>query len=136
MSGGDYILGPTMRIGAGYTHSWKHAQRHYNAFERNGVSVNHVWLLGRGTFLLSNGVLNYDNFNQPDAALSAKERRDTTWRASATYGVPLTLLHPKLQDLLLAFTYEYYQALSTVENFAYTNNKIGTLLTYKFDLGF
>lgn len=135
-AGGDYVLTPTNRVGLGYLHTWKHAASHFNQFGRDGIIADDIWLLGKGTFLLSNVTFNYDQYDQPDLALSARYRRDTTVRASATYGLPLTLAHPALKDLVLTFTYEYYHALSSVENFAYSNNKIGTLLTYKFDLGF
>lgn len=134
--GGDYVLTPTNRIGGGYQRTLKRAGKPYNAFDRNGLLLNDIWLLGKGTFLLTNVVLDYDMYRDPDVALSAKLRRDTTLRASATYGVPLTLVHASLKDFIMTFTYEYYQATSSVENFAYTNDKIGTLLTYKFDLGF
>ena len=135
-AGFDYVLNPTMRVGAGYLHTWKHAAKHYNQFGRDGLLADYIWLLGKGTFLLSNFTFNYDQYDQPDVALSSKYRRDTTFRASATYGLPLNLAHPALKDFLMTFTYEYYHALSNIENFGYSNNKIGTLLTYKFDVGF
>lgn len=134
--GGDYVVTPSMRVGLGYLHAWKHAAKRYNQFGRDGLLLDDVWLLGKGTFLLANATLTFDEYDQPDVALSTRYRRDTTLRASATYGLPLELAHPALKDLLLTFTYEYYQANSTLKNFGYTNNKIGTLLTYKFDLGF
>ncbi len=135
-AGFDRVLTPTMRFGAGYTHGFKHAGKHYNAYQRDGLSLNHIWLVGGGTFLMSNAALTYDRYDQPDTVLSSKFRRDTALRASATYGVPLSLLQDRLKDFLWTFSYEYYQALSSVQNFAYTNNKVGTLLTYKWDLGF
>lgn len=134
--GGDYVLTPVNRIGAAYQRTLKRAGKPYNAFDRNGLLLNDIWLLGKGTFLLANAALDYDMYRDPDVALSRKLRRDTTIRASLTYGVPLQLVHKSLQDFVMTFTYEYYQAMSTVENFSYTNDKIGTLLTYKFDLGF
>jgi hypothetical protein len=56
-------------------------------------------------------------------------------RLSGTLGAPLSVLHPRLADLILTFTYEYYEALSNVENYAYTNNKIAAMLTYRWEVG-
>lgn len=134
--GGDYVLTPTMKIGGSYTHTIKHAREHYNAFERDAFGANHIWLLGKGTFLLSNATISYDRYDEADRAISRNYRRDFTARASATYGAPLTLVHKSLKDLLMTFTYEYYNAQSTIRNYAYSNNKLATMITYKWDLGF
>jgi hypothetical protein len=134
--GADYVLTPTMKVGAGLQHGVKRAHKHINAYQRDGLLLNHLWLVGRGTFLLSNVVMNLDKYRDPDTAISAQTRYDRTLRASATFGVPLALAHPKLGDFIWTLTYEYYHALSTVENYAYTNNKLATLVTYKWDLGF
>ncbi|HVE13500.1 MAG TPA: tetratricopeptide repeat protein [Elusimicrobiota bacterium] len=134
--GGDYVVAPTNRVGLGFQHAWKHASNHIYGFERNALLLNDIWLLGKGTFLLSSLGLQFDDYRQVDEALTAQARHDEILRVAATYGVPLSLVHPALKDLLLTFTYEYYQAMSSVENYAYTNNKLGTLLLYKFDIGF
>ena len=134
--GGDYVLTPKMKAGEGLLHGVKHAHKHINAYQRDGLLLNHIWLLGRGTFLLSNFVMNFDKYHDPDTAISLQTRYDKTFRASATYGLPLALLQPKLKDFLWTFTYEYYHALSTVQNYGYSNNKIATMLTYKWDFGF
>ncbi len=134
-AGGDYIVNPKLRVGLNYDHSIKRAAQHFYSYMRDGVGANAVLLLGKGTFGLLSGNVYYDQYQDPDVALSPVYRRDTITRVDATYGAPLTLLHPKLKDLLFTFTYEYYWAQSSVENYAYTNNKIVGMLTYKWDVG-
>jgi tetratricopeptide (TPR) repeat protein len=134
--GGNYVLNPKMRAGLGLQRTWKHATRHYNAFDRTGLLASHIWLLGKGTFLLSNATLYHDVYKQVDRAISRNARQDTIWRGSATFGAPMTLIHKSLKSLIWTASYEYYHSMSTIQNYSYTNDKIGTMVTYKFDLGF
>lgn len=133
--GGDYQLNPTMRLGVSYAHTEKHASRAYNEFMRESANFSHSWLLGKGMFLISSLTLNWDRYRDPDIVISRRYRRDGTIRANVTYGTPLAFIHKSLKDLVWTATYEYYHAESTVRNYAYTNNKVATLLTYKWELG-
>jgi len=134
-AGADNILNPAMKLGTSIGHGFKHATRDFYAFDRWTAGVNHTWLLGRGAFLLSSFNVNYDLYRAPDTAISVALRKDTAMRANATLGAPLAVLHPRLQDLVLTFTYEYYHALSTVENYAYSNNKVAAMLNYRWEVG-
>jgi tetratricopeptide (TPR) repeat protein len=134
--GGDYMLLPTNRLGLGLTYTVKHAQNNAFTFFRKGLGVTDTWLLGRGMFFLSSVRLNVDNYPYADTAISSGLRRDTTLQADLTYGAPLTLISPRLKDLLFTFTYEYFDSMSTLSNYGYTNDKISGLLTYKWAAGF
>lgn len=133
--GSEHMLGPSMKFGTLLGYTRKDARQDYWAFSRWVAGINHAWLLGHGAFLLSSFTFNYDIYNAPDVALSQTMRRDKTMRASATVGGPLSVIHPRLEDLLWTFTYEYYHALSTVENYAYSNNKVAAMLTYRWEVG-
>ncbi len=136
--GSEHFLGPVMKFGTLLGYTRKDARQDYWAFSRWAAGVNHAWLLGRGAFALSSFTFNYDIYNAADPVLTPVTRimrRDKTLRASGTLGAPLSFLHPRLDDLVLTFTYEYYQALSNVKNYAYTNNKIAGLLTYRWEVG-
>jgi hypothetical protein len=135
MAGADYFFTPTVRGGIALDHSIKHAAQHYYAFERDGVTVNLLKLLGKGSFMMASANANYDQYDEVDLTLSPNYRRDQTFRFDATYGTPLTGLNKHLKDFMFTLTYEYFTALSTVENYAYTNNKVMGLVTYKWDLG-
>jgi hypothetical protein len=136
MLGGDYSILPTNRVGADVLYTVKHAQNDAFSFFRKGVGLTDTWLLGRGTFLLSSFYFNFDNYVYYDPLVSTTMRHDTTFRTGFTYGAPLSLVDARLKDLILTFTYEYYDALSTISNYGYTNNKVSGLLTYKFAAGF
>lgn len=133
--GGWHVLNPTNKLALSFTHTTKHASQHYWAFDRESVDASHTLLLGKGMFLLSSIGLNYDRYWDPDTLVSAKHRHDETGRFSFLLGVPLGLAHPALKDLLGTVNYEYYHAFSNITNYAYTNNKVALLLTYRWELG-
>jgi hypothetical protein len=134
--GGDYTIVPTNRVGVNVLYTVKHAQNNAFAFFRKGFGVTDTWLLGKGMFLLASVHLNVDNYNHPDPNVSAGLRRDTTIQTDVTCGAPLSLLHPKLQDLVFTLNFENYDSMSTIQNYSYTNNKVSGLLTYKWSAGF
>jgi hypothetical protein len=134
-AGLDVVLTPTLRAGIAVDHGIKRAAQRYYSFERNGGTASGTVLLGKGTFALASVTVNDDRYYTPDTAITVDYRRDTTVRASGTYGAPLSLLRAGLKDFMLTLSYEYLQALSTVQNYAYTNNKIMGLLTYRWSLG-
>ncbi|MFI5345889.1 MAG: tetratricopeptide repeat protein [Elusimicrobiota bacterium] len=134
--GGEYSIFPTNRVGLSALYAVKHAQNIAFSYFRKGFGVNDTWLLGKGMFLLTAVRLNVDNYGNADPLVGPGLRRDTILQTDVTYGAPLSLLHPKLQDLVLTLTYENYDAMSTLSNYAYTNNKISGMLTYKWAAGF
>ncbi|HXS99344.1 MAG TPA: tetratricopeptide repeat protein [Elusimicrobiota bacterium] len=134
--GGDYALCPTNRLGLDVLYGVKHAQNIAFTYFRRGFGASDTWLLGKGTFLLTTLRLNVDNYDHADPLVSPGLRRDTIIQTDVTAGAPLSLLHPKLQDLVFTLTYENYDAMSTISNYSYTNNKISGLLTYKWSAGF
>ncbi|MBI5208394.1 MAG: tetratricopeptide repeat protein [Elusimicrobia bacterium] len=132
--GVGYILSPIMRVHGGYTFSAKNAppRNTYNAFDRHAVHVNHALLLGKGMFFLTGLAMNFDLYDARDPAIGRNLREDITYRARLTFGVPLGLAHKYLKDLVFTQTYEYYRAESTVTNYAYDNNKLSSLITYRW----
>jgi hypothetical protein len=134
--GGEYSLCATNRVGLNVLYAVKHAQNIAFTFFRKGFGVSDTWLLGRGMFLLSSVHLNVDNYSNPDPTISAGLRRDTTIQTDVTYGAPLSLLTPKLRDLVFTLTYENFDEMSTIQNYGFTNNKVSGLLTYKWAAGF
>lgn len=129
IGGMDYALGPSMRLGGVYDYATKHAADQIHAFRRDSGTLSHTWLLGNGRFLLSSLNLTNDWYPTPDPTVSVRNRHDHLWHWSETYGVPLG------QKFIWALTYEYFQAVSTLPNYSYTNNKVSTLLTYQWNAG-
>lgn len=128
-----YVLTSSMKINAGVTHVNQGAREKFDAYRRESFTVSDNWLVGRGQFLLTSLTGNYDRYERPEAAISVMRNRiDDTYRARATYGFPMELIARPLASMLWTFTYEYYQALSSIKNYAYSNNKVSTMLTYQF----
>jgi len=129
----------TMRIILHYLYVDKDAKEEYNAYTRNGVELSHMWLLGKGQFLMNTLNFSHDNYEAPDLAISGKNRRDKGLRYRVTYGAPLEFLLigkilPKpFKDITLTVTYEYYRALTNITNYTFTNNKFQGLLTKTFE---
>jgi hypothetical protein len=133
--GASRILTPTNKLTASYTHGMKHAAQAYWAYSREGFELSDLWLTGAGTFVLTTGGVRYDHYSRPDPSVSAANRRDTTWRLALTGGAPLGFIHPAVKDVLATLNYEYFQATSNLVNWAYTNNKISALLTWRWEVG-
>jgi hypothetical protein len=132
-AGSRHFLNPTMLFGTVVGYTIKHAESRFDAFNRYVAGVNHTWLLGRGAFLSSAFILNRDIYYALDSSISSSNRRDTILRADATFGAPLSFIHKRLNDLIVTVNYEYYDALSTIENYAFTNNKVSIMVTYRWD---
>jgi hypothetical protein len=143
-AGTDLVLNPAMKLGLSYTYSTKHANNPIWAFHRNSGTLSHTWLLGKGMFLYSTLTVSYDAYPTPDQTVSVIYRHDNTWHGMTSFGLPLSVfgdlsksgsMTNALRDFVWVFTYDYYQAVSTIPNYAYTNNKFSTLLTYKWNVG-
>lgn len=130
-----FVLTPSMKVSLAATHVDQGAAMPFNAYRRESFTFSHTWILPHGQFLLSSLTGNYDRYQKPELAVSSRNRIDDTYRARATYGFPLGLLSKALSDLVWTFSYEYYDALSSVRNYSYSSNKVSTMLTYKFGFG-
>lgn len=129
-----FMLTPNMKIEVSVAHLNFGAASSFDAYRRETFTVSHSWLLGKGQYLLTSFIANYDRYQAPEAAISAKARRDDTYRVRLTYGFSLGALSRLLKNAGWTMTYEYYQALSNVTNYAYSNNKVSGLLAFKWDL--
>ena len=131
--GAAFTVAPTQRLTAEVGYAQTDARKMYDAYERNSFSLTHTWLLGRGRFLLSGIALELDRYGAPDLAIAKQERSDNRTRFSWTFGQPLGFLGKPFEDLLWTASYEYLNADSNILNYAYSNNKAGTMLTYRWE---
>ncbi|MBI5629883.1 MAG: tetratricopeptide repeat protein [Elusimicrobia bacterium] len=136
-AGAEWQATGSMRLSFNYNRSVKHASRRYNAYNRDSVTVGNALFLGKGLFLIPSATYNYDQYLQNDPSVSTLKRIDKTVKLDVTAGASLGQLHPKLESLLWTVSYEYYDSTrSNLRNYAYINQKISTLLTYRWDVGF
>ena len=133
--GTQFPLGPAMRGGIVVNYSWKRAVYKPYAFQRRGVELTHLWMVGRGIALTVQGTYSDDWYAEPEPLISFKYRHDHSWRANAGLALPLSLVWQPLSDLAWTLNYEYEQALSNLPNYAYTNNAFFTLLSYRWAVG-
>ncbi|MBI4370894.1 MAG: tetratricopeptide repeat protein [Elusimicrobia bacterium] len=133
--GAEYALTPRLKAGLAYVHTIKRASFRAESFNRDGANLHHSWLIGRGMFLSSDLAVNWDSYEGHDPFISASRRRDNTWRARATFGTTLGFLASSLRDFAWTFTYEYFQDVSSLLNYSYTNNKAAAMLTYRWEAG-
>ena len=134
--GAERVLSPRQKLTLSADYGIKHAFLNIFAYDRGAIDLSHMLLLRHGVFLVSSLSLHYDYYPHPDVFVSAFNRVDKTGRLSLTLGAPLTFIHPVLKDIVGTITYEYYQAVSNVANYAYSNNKIAAILTYRWDAAF
>ncbi|MFC1679718.1 tetratricopeptide repeat protein [Elusimicrobiota bacterium] len=137
--GMNYVLNPTMRLTGSHGYEHKDARKRYYTYDRHILRGAHAWLLGKGRFLVSSLTMNRDRYCLPDIsndASNGKYRRDDTFRLNSTFGMPLGFIAKPLKDLLWTFTYEYFHSNSNFEDYGYTNNKVSTMFTYKWDHSF
>ncbi|MBI5883661.1 MAG: DUF560 domain-containing protein [Elusimicrobia bacterium] len=127
-------LSPTRKLTLSYDHGRTGSLEPYNSFDREAMTLGHTWLLGKGMFLLTSGTWSFDFYDDAERVISRNVRRDETIRARATYGLPMSLFWKPLKGFTWTASYEYFRSLSNLESYSYTNNKISTMMTYKWDL--
>ena len=137
--GASYLLLPSMKWTSSIAYVNKNAEEDYNAYEGMVLSNTHMWLLGKGQFLINSLNVQFDYYNEPEVAIAGRFRKDKILRYRVTYGAPLeTLLIGKIlprpfKDVTFTFSYEYYRDLSNITNYTYRNNKYQCLLTKKWE---
>ena len=129
-----YAVSPLTDVSVGYAWSRKEAAQRFWAYTRHSLSFNHTWVLTKGYFFLTSLAVNFDQYDIADDFISPQRRNDTTYRTRLTFGVPLLLASRRIKDLIFTQSYEYYHADSNLLNYSYDNNKLSSLLTYKWGL--
>lgn len=137
--GATYVLLPTMRLTADLTRIRKKARANFNEYRGYLAALNHTWLLGRGTFLLTHLSYGIDLYDTPDLLVSARRRRDTRYRSRLTFGLPLPLLlfdaklPAALSDVTVTLSGEFFRSASNITNFTYNNSRISMSITKRVD---
>lgn len=131
---------PKMQLAVNLGYNRKHAKAGYYAYRGLELGGRHTWILPKGMYLLTSLTYSVDLYDEPDAALIARNRRDEQLVAATTYGVPLSLLVPQgwaarewLTDTSLALTFEQTRADSNLINYTYSNSKINGMVTKQLE---
>lgn len=141
--GAGIILGADMRLNVEYMRGRKDARTEFQSYFTDQISVDHTWLLGGGSFLLSHFDWRLDNYDTFDPLVSFKTRRDSQFRGRLTLGAPIQTIVaplgleeslPQIMDgVTLSVTGELYRATSNITNFQYWNRRVGVNISKRFD---
>lgn len=129
-----YLLAPDLTLRSSLRHTDKRAEKSYNQYYADAVSGRVVWLLGEGRFLSSDLTATVRFYDAPDTFYSRRKRRDESFRARLTVGLPVNGLLPEaaahelFEDFLVLLSGEYFAARSNIENCTYENARARVLL--------
>jgi hypothetical protein len=129
-----YLLAPDLTLRSSLRHTDKRAEKSYNQYYADAVSGRVVWLLGEGRFLSSDLTATVRFYDAPDTFYNRRKRRDESFRARLTVGLPVNGLLPEaaahelFEDFLVLLSGEYFAARSNIENFTYENARARVLL--------
>lgn len=132
-AGFSYALTRGVSLSASYVHTIQGAAEAFNAYQRDALNLSLTKVLAKGRFAVLALTPQLDNYEVADPTIAQRFRQDHTYRASATFGTPLGFVASPLDALLLVVSYEYFHARSNIPNYAYTNNKLSSSLTYRLD---
>jgi len=132
--GVSFLPGPSMSLDAQATHSLKYAASRFNAYTRDSIGLSHSWNPAWEMVLQSYAQLDWDRYAERDPFVSATPREDWIWRAGLVWGTPLTFVSVCLKDLAWNVRYDYQQSVSNIMNYSFRENRIGTMLNYRWEL--
>jgi hypothetical protein len=135
--GVDWFIGADHKLTFAYTHRRFDAEVDFESFDGDRLNIDHVWLIGRGIFLVTNGSVEWDRYDELDPLFFGDDREDVIYRARLTLGVPVATMIGEEQrgflDGLLLSTYgEYYRQDSNSELYEFENVRGGLALSKRF----
>lgn len=134
-----YTLSAAMRVTAELTHIAKRADRDFNDYDGNALTLTHSWIFERGLFLLTSLNAEIDHYDQPDLSVSEATRRDRIGRARLVLGVPVASLVDEdgqitaLRDLVFLASAEALRASSNITNYTYENRRFSVGFTKRWE---
>lgn len=133
-AGARWAVTPRDRLGLTLGHRRKYARAVGQAYRRESVAADYTRLLGRGMFLAAGLTAQFDRYDRPDLALSSQGRSDDAIVASLLFGAPLSLLWKPLAGFSGTLGFERFRQTSNLINYAYSNNRLTAMLSYKWGL--
>jgi hypothetical protein len=130
---------PSMMLFASLSQSRKTAKAAYYTYDATELQGTHILILPREQFLINALTFQLDAYSDPDAAISARTRRDRQLRYRITYGIPLALLSAGLlpegitDRCHLSLAVEQFRSLSNITNYTYRNRAFSALVTKQLE---
>ena len=142
--GFNWTILPTLQLNFEYDYIRKNARKSYVAYYGQALSGNLTYLMGGGQFFLFTAMGERDQYDDPDAFVSARTRQDTIMRFRGTYGAPLGFfadlvtgdqetLPSYISDITFTGALEWLDSASNLPNYDYSNLKAQFLLTKRWE---
>jgi hypothetical protein len=133
----DWYIGSDHRLTFSYTHRRFDATTDFESFNGDRLNIDHVWLIHRGIFLVTNMSAEWDRYDALDPLFVGKDREDVIYRGRLTLGVPVaTMLDAEqtgfLDGLLMSVYGEYYLQDSNRDLNEFENIRAGLSLSKRF----
>jgi hypothetical protein len=133
-AGATWTLDPTDRLALSVLHRRKLAVQVFDAYRREGVTLDYTRLLGHGCFALAGMTVNFDRYEQPDPSVAPIFRNDDGYIPHVTVGAPLELLSKSLKGFTGTLGFQYQIQNSSVENYQYFNAEFNALISYQWGI--
>jgi len=135
--GVDWYVGGDHRLTFTYTHRHYDATVAFESFDGDRLNIDHVWLIHRGIFLVTNLSTEWDRYDELDPLFVGKDREDIIYRGRLTLGVPVATMfgaEPRgfLDGLLMSAYGEYYLQDSNRELNEFENIRAGLNISKRF----
>lgn len=133
----DWYIGSDHRLTFAYTHRRFDATAEFESFDGDRLNVDHVWLIHRGIFLVTNLSAEWDRYDELDPLFVGTDREDVIYRGRLTLGVPVATMFGTeqsgfLDGLLMSAYGEYYLQDSNRELNEFENIRAGVSLSKRF----
>lgn len=133
----DWYIGSDHRLTFTYTHRRFDATTDFESFNGDRLNIDHVWLIHRGIFLVTNLSAEWDRYDAIDPIFVGNDREDVIYRGRLTLGVPVaTMLDAEqkglLDGLLMSLYGEYYLQDSNRDLNEFENLRAGMSLSKRF----
>ncbi len=136
--GVDWYIGSDHKLTFTYTHRRFDATTEFESFDGDRLNIDHVWLIHRGIFLVTNLSAEWDRYDALDPLFVGDDREDIIYRGRLTLGVPVATMFGAeqsgfLDGLLMSAYGEYYLQDSNRELNEFENIRAGLSVSKRFE---
>ena len=136
--GVDWYIGSDHKLTFTYTHRRFDATTDFESFDGDRLNIDHVWLIHRGIFLVTNLSTEWDRYDALDPLFVGSDREDIIYRGRLTLGVPVATMFGAeqsgfLDGLLMSAYGEYYLQDSNRELNEFENIRAGLSISKRFE---
>jgi hypothetical protein len=132
--GANWTPDPADRISLTLVHQRKFAVQTFDAYRREGVTLDYTHLFDHGVFTTVGLTADYDRYEQPEFLVGSMTRSDDGYIPHFTVGAPLEPLWHGLKGFTGTLGLLYTSESSSIVNYQYTNVELNALLSYQWGI--